>query len=205
MTMGTITAQAIVDKAQIVLQDLTAVRWTEAELLGWLNSGQKELATIKPPASVKNAAVQMVAGTKQTAPADAVGAVAVVRNMGAAGTTAGKAVRPIALTTLDALYPDWHTADENEVAEYYMADLGNEKNFYLYPPQPATPTYLELVYPCQPAVIATLAGAIAVDDIYEPAMIDYVVYRALAEETEAGSDARAGTYYQKFALSLGAK
>lgn len=203
--MGTITAQAIIDKAQIVLQDLAAVRWTEAELLGWLNSGQKELATIKPTSSVKNAAVQMAAGTKQTAPADAVGSVAVVRNMGAAGTTPGKAVKTIALTVMDSLYPDWHTADASVVAEYYMVDPGNEKNYYLYPPQPATPTYLELVFPCMPAVIETLAGAISVDDIYEPILIDYVVYRALAEETEAGSDARAGQYFQKFAATLGAQ
>lgn len=203
--MGTITAQEIINKAKIALQDLSAVRWPEVELLGWLNDGQRELAIIKPTASVKNASVQMVAGTKQTAPADAVGAVAVMRNMGTTGATPGMTVADISMKVMDSMLPGWHESTASGVAEYYMADPGNEKNFYLYPPQPVAPTYLELVYPCEPAVLATADDAIAVDDIYSPALLDYVISRSLAKETEAGSDSRAGSYLQKFIASIGAK
>ena len=35
--MGTITAKYIIDKAAVQLIDITNIRWTRAELLGWIN------------------------------------------------------------------------------------------------------------------------------------------------------------------------
>ncbi|MDH5298558.1 MAG: hypothetical protein OEV91_06025 [Desulfobulbaceae bacterium] len=203
--MGTITAQDIIDKVQIELHDLNAVRWPEAELLGWLNDWQKELTTINPAASVKSVAVQMAAGTKQKAPADAVGVVTVVRNMGA-GSTPGKAVRGISLAMLDALIPGWHTETASGTTDYYTAEPGNDKNFYVYPPHPASPTYLELVYPCVPAEIAVIGDAITIDDIYAPSGIDYVLSRALSKDAEyAGEDGRAMAHYKKFVAMASVK
>lgn len=201
--MGTITAQKIVDDAQIVLQDTGAVRWAEAELFGWLNHGQRELVGVKPTAYVKNETVEMAAGTKQSTPSGATGLVAVVRNMGS-GSTPGPAVKPIALSMMDALVPDWHSATANGVTQYYMTDPGNIRNFYLYPPQPATPTSLELVYPCIPADVAAIANAITLDDIYAVALMDYILFRAFAKDAETANESKAGAYYKKFIDSLGA-
>lgn len=199
--MGTITAEKIIDDAWILLQDLGGVRWAAAEMLGWLNLGQREVVKLKPPAYVKNASVQMVSGTKQSAPAGANGEVAVVRNMGT-GAVPGPAVTKISMAMLDALIPDWHTSGENEITKYYLTDPGDKYHFYVYPAQPATPAFLELVYPCIPADVALSTDPITLDDIHAPGLMDYLLFRSLSKETEAGSDARAGAYYTKFATPL---
>lgn len=201
--MGTITAQKIVDDAQIVLQDLTAVRWPESELFIWLNHGQRELVAVKPSAYMKNETVVMAAGTKQNSPVGAIGPVSVVRNMGS-GFTPGPAVRPITLQMMDALVPDWHSDVADGETKYYMVEPGNIRNFYLYPPQPATPTSLELVYPCVPADVADLTNAITLDDIYAVALMDYILFRAFAKDAETSNESKAGGYYKKFIDSLGA-
>ena len=202
--MGTITAKKILDDAAVVLQDQTGVRWPLSEGLSWLNDGQRALVGLKPDAYVENKTVQMGAGTKQDAPADANGPVAVVRNMGS-GSTPGPAVNPIAIQMLDSLVPGWHSATASGETKFYMTDPGNAKNFYVYPPQPATPTYLELVYPCLPADVSATTDPITLDDGYATALMDYVLFRSFSKETEAGSDARAAAYYNKFVLAIGAK
>lgn len=52
--MASVTdAKTIIDKASVILSDITATRWTTAELLGWLNDGQRELVTLAPQVNVK--------------------------------------------------------------------------------------------------------------------------------------------------------
>lgn len=202
--MGTITAKKILDDVAVILQDLTGVRWPLSEGLSWLNDGQRALVGLKPDAYVKNETVAMVAGTKQSAPSGANGPVAVVRNMGN-GSTPGPSVSPISITTLDSLIPDWHNTTANSVTRFYMTDPGNSKTFYVYPPQPGTPTSLELVYPCLPADVPMITDPITLSDEYATALMDYVLFRSFSKETEAGSDARAAAYYNKFVLAIGAK
>ena len=64
-----ISSNDIIGKAQIILQDESAVRWTTTELLSWLNDGQREVCLLKPSVSATNQSVTMVAGTKQSIPA----------------------------------------------------------------------------------------------------------------------------------------
>jgi hypothetical protein len=67
--MGTITAQSLIDKASTILQDAGAVRWTAAELLGWLNEGQRFIYHLRKDSSAKVTTMALAAGTRQTVPA----------------------------------------------------------------------------------------------------------------------------------------
>lgn len=204
--MGTIIVQSIVDKAQIILQDATGIRWPADELLGWLNDGQREIALLKPNAFVRNTAVKLVAGTKQALPADGVQLIDVVRNMGTTGDVAGRSIRIAMREILDAQLPDWHLSTAAAAAKHYMYSPLDPKTFYVYPPQPtANQGYVEIIYGAAPTD-ATLAGAITLDDIYHNVLIDYILFRAYSKDTEYSADqGRAGQHQQAYLVSLTGK
>lgn len=204
--MGTITAQSVISKAQIILQDTTGIRWPDSELLDWLNDGQREIVLLKPNSYIKNLAVKLVAGTKQGLPADGVQLIDVVRNMGVTGVVAGRSIRITMREVLDAQLPDWHLATAAAAVKHYMYSLLDPKNFYVYPPQPTTNQgYVEIIYGAAP-VDATLLGTITLDDIYQNVLIDYILYRAYSKDTEYAADQnRASQHQQAYIVSLTGK
>lgn len=205
--MGTIIARAVIEKAQIILQDTTGVRWpSDTELLGWLNDGQREVMVFKPNTNVKNIAIKLATGTKQSLPSDGVQLIDVVRNMGTDGQTPGRAIRIALREILDAQVPNWHSSTAAAEAKHYMYSVLDPKNFYVYPPQPSSGQgYVELVYGATPAD-ATINGAITLDDIYHNVLVDYILYRAYSKDTEYAADQnRAAAHQNAYIASLTGK
>jgi len=195
--MGTITTQAILVQCGQQLQDIGADRWTEDMLLGFLSEAQRAVVLLKPSAYVVNASVKLVAGTRQSLPAAAVQLLDVVRNMGANSATPGRAVRRIEREILDTQVPGWHKARAAAEIKHFASDVTNLKNFYVYPPANGA-TYIEAVYSTTPPN-ATSGGVIALDDIYQPALVNYTMYRAMQIEADYAADpARAGAYLSAF-------
>ena len=207
--MATITALSTLTKAQTILQDTTGIRWpVDGELLGWLNDGQREVVLNKPEASVKNESVVLTAGsTKQTIPATGIMLMDITRNMGAAGTSPGKAIRLVSRDVLDAQRPDWHAdANTGSYIQHFMYDPRDPKTFYVYPKAPATAHYLEVVYSAAPTDCATTASTIGIDDIYANALIDYVLYRAYSKDADYAQNGQlALAHFTAFMNSLGIK
>jgi hypothetical protein len=199
-------ASAVIDQVRYLLQDVTVggLRWLDAEMIVWVNAGQKEIARYKPDASVTNASVVLVAGTKQTLPAGATHLIKVTRNMGAAGTTPGAAVRIVEAEIMDAQNPNWHADTPAGTVEHYILDLRDPLTYYVYPPQPATPTYVEVVYASAPADITAIGDDITIPDVHSNALVDYVMYRALSKDatyTKSGVDA--DSYLKVFLAAMG--
>lgn len=205
--MGLILASAIFDKALELLVDEAGIRWQPEKLRGWLNTGQRELVVLKPNALTKNEAVAVVAGSKQTLPAAGLVLIDVIRNMGDGGTTPGRAITSISRDALDTVMPDWHSMEGSAVAKHYVYDVRDPKTFYLYPPQPADTTQqVEIVYSVAPVDLTAATQPIAVDDIYEGCMIDYVLYRAYSKDgVSPGNKELALAHYQAFQTALGVK
>ena len=202
--MATITVSSVLARCAVLLQDPTNIRWPQAELLDWLNDGQREIALYKPNAFVKNLSVQLTAGTKQSLPADGVSLVDVVRNMGANGTAPGNAVRAVAREILDSQTPDWHAAAQVASVKHFVYSVLDPKNFYVYPPSNGTGR-VEIIYVAAPAD-ATLAGTITLDDIFVTALVNYILYRAYSKDAEfAANAAAAQAYYQAFQGLLAGK
>jgi hypothetical protein len=203
--MGSILASAIVDRAEIVLQDTTNVHWAASELLGWLNDGQREIALAKPDACVVTKSVLLTAGTRQAIGAgtttDAVMLLKVVRNMGIDGSTPGPVVRIVPGEMLDANRPNWHLEGGVAAVTNVVFDPRAPKQFYVYPPSNGS-GYVEVMYSAVPATVGSLATAITVDDIWANALMDYVLYRAYSKPYVA-DPARAMAYYTAFAQALG--
>lgn len=203
--MATITVANILDKAEVILQDTTNIRWPVAELIDWLNDGQREIVAFRPDAFNKTSVVTFATGTKQSLPADGYQLINVVRNMGAGGSTPGTAVRKVPQELLDAQVPNWHAATPSGTPLHYMYDLRTPRIYYVYPPVTGT-VQVEIVYSAAPTVLTQVSDTIAIDDIYANVLLDYVLYRAYSKDFElTGNQTRADYHYNKFETSLGKK
>jgi hypothetical protein len=202
--MATITVSSVLARCAVLLQDPTNIRWPQAELLDWLNDGQREIALYKPNAFVKNQSKQLSAGTKQALPADGVSLIDVVRNMGTNGTTPGNAIRAVAREILDSQTPGWHASTAAAAAKHFVYSVLDPKNFYVYPPNDGT-GHVEIIYVAAPAD-ATLLSVITLDDIFVTALVNYVMYRAYSKDAEFAANATAAqAYYQAFQGNLAGK
>jgi hypothetical protein len=202
-----ITAQSIIRRVVETLQDTTSIRWPVAELVRYLNDGQREVVLYRPDSMVTNSTVTCVAGSKQTLPANGAKLIEVVRNSGTK-----RAVRLTNREILDAQMPGWHAlAGQNEVL-HYMYDPRDPRVFYVYPPA-TTSAQLDIVYAAYPtdvvepadgATYTAVTGNISLPDIYGNVLQDYILARCYMKDSEyAGNAQRAQAHYTLFANALG--
>lgn len=202
--MGTITGTLLLDRIKVLLQDPDATRYPRAELLVWLNDGQREIAAIRPDASAKRATISLHAGTRQTVPNESSGLIDLVRNILTSPCRGSRAIRRVSMALLDSQAPDWHTRTSSSTVKEYVLDPRTPKTFYVYPP--ATEGVLvEAVYAVPPTPLSSEGTAISVDDIYANALVDYILFRAYAKETEDSLMQRAAAYRASFENALGLK
>lgn len=194
-----VTAQVIIDRVRTQLIDEGAIkRWSDAELLQWLSDGQRAIVTVSAGTSSTTVVSPLVAGTKQTIPANGHMLLTIVRNTNSAGTTPGRVVRIVSREILDAQNPDWHTASASAVAQNYIYDPHEPTRFYVYPPNTGG-GYVEMVYSVFPPEMTALTDEIVVQDIYQTALFDYVMFRAHQKDSDfAAGQALAAQYLQLF-------
>ena len=134
-----------------------------------------------------------------------------VRNTGIGGLVPGTAVTQINEDDISSFMPDWVIVSASTVCEHYMIDSRTPNKFKVYPPQPATPSNVEMVYSQVPADITGLGTGgvlngtevIALDDQYANALRDYVIFRALSEESTEQDLPKSAAAYKLFTAGLG--
>lgn len=219
--MGTISARAVINRAKRIIQDQTGVRWPNDELLQWLNSGQREIVSLRPDAGAITETRQLVAGTKQSVPDSSIRVLDIIRNMGLDGSTPGDVVTYVTRNILDTQLRGWHYSTPSPTAVHWTYDDREPRTFYVFPPQPATGRgsidiiHSECPEPCTLAGVAlddgvgtTIASAdslIRIDDIYEPSLVDYVVFRSYNKNQEYVQQGVDMKFWQKFVTGLGLK
>lgn len=197
-------ANEISDRARLVLNDADGVRWLDAELVKWINDGQRAIVVVRPDASVANSTLNLVAGSKQSIPADGLRLLDVTRNIGADGS-GGRVVRLVDRDVLDTQNVNWHSDTASVTIKNYVYDNRDPKNFYVYPPATSA-AKLEIIYAKNPTDCVTLASSLAIADIYADALLNYVLYRAYSKDAEFAQNLTlSGTYLQIFNGMLGIK
>ena len=181
--MGTVTANTIINKASIQLIDLTNIRWTRAELLSWLNDGLRQIVTIQPSASSTTVAKLLAVGTRQYIPTDGWLLLSIYRNMGTNGTTPGRIIRIVSREILDSFNPNWNTVTATAEVRNYMYTDQDQLAFYVYPPNTGT-QYIELNYSVQPVDLTLETQPIPIFDVFQSALVDYILYRACSKDAE---------------------
>jgi len=210
--MGTLTGANLISRIQDSLQDTTGVRWTEAELLRYINDAQREVVNFKPQASADHSNVQLATGTEQSIPDVALSLIKVVRNMSATGSSATgkKSIRLVDEDILNSIEPDWHDptvtgdAAHGSVIKHYVFDPDDPRKFYVYPGvKDGENAYVELITSRSPTDLSATSSTIYIDDIYGNALVDYVLFRCYMKDSEfAGNAQRASQHYQLFLNSV---
>lgn len=204
--MGTIIGTALIDSVAFTLQDSTNTQWTRAELLGYLNDGQRDSCIVKPEAYVVNTSVALIAGTKQTIPTAGNAFSCIRRNMGTDGAVPGRAPRPVEIDVMDRENPNWHTQVASAVVQEYLYDKDDPKHFYVSPPQPTSGFgQVELIYFGIPAPLSAEASVITLDDIYKMVLEHYMCMRAYVKQGELQNNADAAAHRTEWLTLLGAK
>lgn len=201
----------IISRVRKILTDEGAIRWTDAELILWLNDAQTEIVLYKPDAGAVNATVTLVTGTKQTLPSAGNRLLGVVRNMSASsGGDGGRVIRAVSREILDSQEPNWHdpavtgSAAHGTTQKHYCYDEQDPTVYYVFPGVSGS-SYIEIVYSAVPDDVAS-GDDIGVADIYGNAIIDYILYRAFQKEAEySATNARADKQYGLFLSAVTGK
>lgn len=197
-------ASDVLGRVRIVLNDVSAVRWPDAELLSWLTDGQRAVAVLRPDASGDNVVQALVAGTKQSLPTDCARLFDIPRNLSAEGAV-GRAIRYVDRETLDSIDPNWHTAKASTVIKHYVYDGRDQKNFYVFPPA-AVGASVQIFYSRIPPVVSTTSATLLIPDVYLDALVNYVLFRAYTKDAEFGQNAAlAQNYLGLFGQLIGTK
>lgn len=203
--MSLITSNEILLRVNRLLNDVGFIRWPKAELLDYLNDGQRAIVLRRPDAftsDVDNFAC--VAGTKQSLPGDALRLIDIPRNF------TGRAVRgPFDRAVLDDNYPSWYVDSAASEAELFIYDERNPKTFYLYPGV-LIGTKLTVVYSKAPPTITLIQNdansLISLDDIFVNAIIEWVMYRCYMKDAEYAANPNKSMMHQNsFKTQLGEK
>ena len=197
-------ASDIISRARTILNDVDGVRWLDTELLNWINDGQRLIALVRPDSSVSNTTVTLVAGTKQTIPADGLRLLDVTRNIGANGA-GGRVCRNVDRDVLDTQNINWHSEAQMDVVKNFVYDNRDPKTFYVYPPA-TTSAKLEIIYSKNPTNCVDTASTLAVADIYADPLLNYVLYRAYSKDAEFAQNSNLSSgYLATFQGMLGIK
>lgn len=209
-------------------------RWTQVELLSFLNDGQRAIAKYLPHACSRVDVIKLKPGTKQSIdtiaatdilPGDGSTAVAVSGNvflgvshlMGANGSTPGRALRIVDRDVLDASLPGWHVVlpGAKALPTQYTWDPRNPKIFYVCPGVPATPeVWAEVSYLADPVTIpagnyAATGGSttrLSIDDKYVDDLVNYMMARSYMKEAEYAANANlSASHTTMFTSSINAQ
>ena len=202
------SAQNVLHRVVITLVDPSAVRWTTAELVRYLNDGQRDIALVRPDATSTTATMALAGGARQTLPSAGAKLLEIIRNT--SGTK--RAIRLTDRVLLDAQSPDWYNKAGVTDIRHYTFDPREPRNFYVYPPAASSGASVELIYSAYPtditepsagALYSSVTGNISVADIYVNALVNYILYRAYSKDSEnAQNAALAASFYQLYQTLL---
>jgi hypothetical protein len=203
--MGTIVASTILNKAANQLTDIANIRWSSSELLGWLNDGQRQIVATLPSANNIMAVKRLSAGTRQSIATDGWLLLGLYRNMGTTGTTPGSVIRLASREVLDAYNQNWHTDTAKSTVKNYVFDIQDQTAFWVYPPNDGN-GYVQYNYSQVPPDLSAPTSPIVLNDIYQTALLDYIMYRACSKDAEyAPGLALAQGYWSAFSYTLSNK
>lgn len=200
-----IPVQDIIDRVTDLLLDKDRAddeaRWSNDELVRWINDSRMAILTRRPSACSKIASLQLVAGTQQRIPTDGVLLLDIIRNMGMDGNTPGRAIRRTDRQNIDDIDPDWHAATQSTVISQFTYDDRTPYDFFVSPPAKAGAQIL-ISYAAVPAEV-TISDNLDVGIESLDAVVNYVAYRAKSKDSEYANAGEASAYYSAFTDALG--
>jgi hypothetical protein len=191
------TPADIIAEARRLLQDTRVpFRYTEAELLSYVNQTLRRVLTVRPDLFIDTVTVPLTAGTVlQSLPADAHRLVDVYYVEGY--NSVNEVERPI----LERAYPQW-VSDPAGVPYNFVRHARNPTKFFVYP-RPVENLNLVVDYVVAPLTYDVDDTITAPTDGYMSAVVDGVVFLASSIDDEHVLSGRAKLFLDSFMQTLG--
>lgn len=201
-----IPVQDILTRAVDLLLDYdraaTDARWTDDELIRWINDSRMAIITRKPSACSKIANVVLVGGTLQSIPANGTQLLDVICNMGASGTTPGRSIRRTDRQNIDDDDLFWHQAVPTATISQFTHDDRLPREFFVVPPAIAG-TQIRIAYAAIPNAVTLPTDQLDIGLENMDAVINYVAFRAKSKDSQYANAGEASAFYAAFQESLG--
>jgi hypothetical protein len=193
----TVTVASIVSSVRGTLIDASAVTFSDAVLVQYLNEGISETCFVKPEAYPLEQSLALATGIRQTLPAGATGLLDVV------ATGSGTMVTQVDKALLEAADPNWPSANPVAAIDHYCADPRLPLQWLCYPPAAVGATAV-VRYGAVPAAV-TLSGNLPLPDAYQAPLIDYTLSRAYAMNSKKQDTTKEAYHKQQWGSALGLK
>jgi hypothetical protein len=191
-----LTAQNLMDRASLLLNDVNYTRWASPELLAWLNDGRRAAAVLRPDIYAETTSHALSAGAKQSVPSDGIRLIDVSRN------TNGNAVTPTEKMYLDQQNPNWPAGTQSGTIRHWMFDPRNPMFFWVWPPANSNAS-LEIIYQQVVTDYGATDALTTYEALYDNSFINYMCHRAFLKDSEVAANAeRASAYYTLFKNEL---
>lgn len=204
----------ITTRAGNILNDVAAVRYTNAELVGYISDGQRRVCALIPSAySQTFSLVLPTVGAMQKLPTlvplptGGVGAatrlLSVICNV--VGSANGTAIRPIDRAILDDANPAWPSVTGTTVLHSIYDHTVDPYTFWIYPGAAAANAQsIRMTCAIDPPNVSA-GGQVFIDPLYHEPLIDYVVARACLKDADYGDELnRAQFHATSFFSAIGA-
>lgn len=192
------TPQQVITQVRVLISDdndLMPERFSDTDLLGFVNQAIKRTAVIRPDLFITDTTITPTADqVEQELPAT------VTRIMEIHRVVGGGAIGEVDKETMDRSAPDW-TTETSGTPVNWMRHPRNPRRYFLYP-APAEDTELSVEYIQVPSDYA-LGDTIDLPDSYKGAIIDCTVYLAEVVDNEHVETQRAKSFLDSYMQSLG--
>lgn len=190
------TPAEVITEARSILQDAdTPYRYSDTDLLGFVNQTIKRMVVIRPDLFGEIGDIPTTAGTAvQSLPSDALRLIDIFQVKG------GNAITEVDRETMARYAPDWMNATAGSPVNF-MRHVKNSERFFLYPP-PAEGTVLVGEYSKVPADYALTDTITRPSEAFFPTIITGVVWLAESIDDEAVNSKRAEFFLQLFTSEL---
>ena len=190
------TPADVITEVRRIVQDTAApYRYSDTDLLGYINQTLKRMALLRPDLfGVIEDFVTTASSAVQTLPTDAIRLIDVFSVKG------GSAVTETDRETMDRNYPSW-SVEAAGTPVNYMRHVKNPTRFFLYPP-PASGVQLVIEYAKVPPIYALNDTIAAVPTAFLPTIVSGAVYLAQSIDDEHVSSGRAKLFLDAFTQDL---
>ena len=193
------TPQDILTSARYILNDTdaTSPRQSDTELLGYVNDGVKAACVLRPDLFSTTGDITCTVGKCEQAVAfaDAVALLEVLC------IHDGAALVPFDIAAMDAFNPNWRT-DTAAAATQWSKHQSDPLRFFVYPKAPATAQILDVRYVAVPTEYTIDQAITDLPAVYQPALVDFVVYRAESKDNEHVLSQRATNHQAAFVAQI---
>ena len=188
-------AQVIVEVRKMIQDTLAPYRYSDADLLGYVNQIIKRVALFRPDLFGTITTVSTVADTPiQQLPSDAIRLIDIFQVVG------GDTVTEVDRETMSRQYPGW-MAEASGTPVNFMRHVKNPEQYFLYP-KPTSGVQLLVEYAKSPVAYTVNQTITELSDAYLPLVVDGTVWLAESIDSEYVTSGRAALFQKSFADQL---